>query len=66
MMSEMGGLEVAGKLLEMYPDLRVLYMSGDADKVSSQFTKHGSLQAVLQKPFRLNKLNDKIHDLLGK
>src|SRR6266576_4078173 len=65
MMPEMGGSEVAGKLLEMYPDLRVLYMSGDADKVSSQFTKHGSLQAVLQKPFRLNKLNDKIHDLLG-
>ncbi len=65
-MPEMGGREVAGKLLEMYPDLRVLYMSGDADKVSTQFTKHGSLQAVLQKPFRLNKLNDKIHELLGK
>lgn len=65
-MPEMSGREVAGKLLEIYPDLRILYMSGDSDKVSTQFTKHGSLQSVLQKPFRLNKLNDKIRDLLGK
>ncbi len=64
-MPEMGGCEVAEKLLEMRPNLKVLYMSGDADEAAPSHVAKRSHHAVLQKPFRLNKLNDKIRDLLG-
>jgi two-component system, cell cycle sensor histidine kinase and response regulator CckA len=64
-MPGMSGPEVAEKLIEMHPDLKVLFMSGDVDKAAAwnDFAKSG--HAMLEKPFRLNMLNDKIHDLLG-
>jgi two-component system cell cycle sensor histidine kinase/response regulator CckA len=61
-MPEMNGREVAEKLLEKYSGLKVLYMSGDADRATSTSSTQGN--AVLQKPFRLNVLNEKIKDLL--
>lgn len=64
-MPGMSGPEVADKLLEMHPHLKVLYMSGDVDKAAAWNDPAKPGQAVLQKPFRLNVLNDKIHDLLG-
>ena len=56
-MPVMNGREVARELAEMYPGLKVLYMSGDAHQASRD--------EVLQKPFRLDKLNEKIRSLLG-
>jgi CheY-like chemotaxis protein len=64
-MPGMSGPEVAEKLIEMHPGLKVLYMSGDVDKAAPWSNPAKSGYAVLQKPFRLNVLNDKIHDLLG-
>ena len=64
-MPGMSGPEVAEKLIEMQPDLKILYMSGDVDQGAAWSDSAKSGQAVLQKPFRLNVLNDKIHDLLG-
>ena len=64
-MPSMSGPEVAEKLIELHPDLKVLYMSGDVDKAAPRIDATKSGHAVLQKPFRLNILNDKIHDLLG-
>jgi CheY-like chemotaxis protein len=64
-MPGMSGPEVAEELIELHPDLRVLYMSGDVDKAAPWNDSDRFGQAVLQKPFRLNVLNDKIHDLLG-
>ena len=58
-MPGMSGREVAEQLLEMHPGLKVLYMSGDAHEGM------GSQNPILQKPFRLNKLKDKIHEILG-
>jgi DNA-binding NtrC family response regulator len=64
LMPRMGGQEVAEKLLAIHPKLRVLYMSGDKDKIV--VPQGGEMQAaVLQKPFRLNRLSEKIHDLLS-
>jgi hypothetical protein len=40
-------------------------MSGDVEKAGPGNDAIKSGHAVLQKPFRLNVLNDKIHDLLG-
>jgi len=60
-MPGMSGREVAEQLLEMHPGLKVLYMSGDAHEAGG--TRSQNL--ILQKPFRLNKLKDKIHEILG-
>lgn len=64
-MPGMSGPEVAETLITMHPDLKVLYMSGDVDQAAPWNDPAKAGQAVLQKPFRLNVLNDKIHDLLG-
>lgn len=65
-MAGMHGNEVAEALYKTHPDLKVLYMSGDADKVA-KVGKSGNNRprAVLQKPFRLNRLNEKIREVLG-
>jgi CheY-like chemotaxis protein len=64
-MPTMNGHEVAEKLLELHPDLKVLYVSGDADRVlATQFADH-SKPVTLRKPFRLEILKDHIHELLG-
>jgi len=63
-MPAMSGHEVAQELKEMYPDLKVLYMSGDASKPASG-SKQDIKGEVLQKPFRLDKLNEKIRASFG-
>ena len=62
-MPKMTGHEVADKLLEMSPELKVLFMSGEDDGAANARNKTTS--AVLRKPFRLGALKEKIHDLLG-
>jgi len=63
-MPKMNGPEVAAKLLEQYPDLKVIYMSGDPGRSGAAGGKMAPDMA-LRKPFRLNVLRDRIHDLLG-
>ncbi|MGA8270060.1 MAG: response regulator [Candidatus Sulfotelmatobacter sp.] len=63
-MPKMTGREVAEKLLDIHSGLKVLFMSGDdsaADRVSAGTARN----AILRKPFRLDTLKDKIHELLG-
>jgi two-component system, cell cycle sensor histidine kinase and response regulator CckA len=62
-MPKMSGHEVAEKLLEMNPGLKVLFMSGE-DVGNVQENSKGACAAV-RKPFRLEVLKDKIHDLLN-
>jgi len=64
-MPKMSGHEVATQLLEQHPDLKVIYMSGDPGRSSFVGTRATSQDMTLRKPFRLNVLRDKIHDLLG-
>ncbi len=61
-MPKMSGHEVAEKLLEMNPGLRVLFISGE-DVGNVRENGKGAC-AALRKPFRLDVLKDKIHDLL--
>jgi two-component system cell cycle sensor histidine kinase/response regulator CckA len=63
-MPGMSGREVAEQLLELHPDIKVLYMSGDAHEAAGSHRAKGSQNSILQKPFRLNKLKDKIHEVL--
>jgi two-component system, cell cycle sensor histidine kinase and response regulator CckA len=64
-MPEMSGREVAETLRELYPHIKVLYMSGDSE--TAPFLKElDPAHAPLQKPFRLTKLNERILELLGR
>jgi DNA-binding response OmpR family regulator len=60
-MPEMNGTEVSREILRSNPGLKVLFMSGD----SGQSSASDSGAQVLQKPFRLEKLNEKIRALLS-
>jgi two-component system, cell cycle sensor histidine kinase and response regulator CckA len=62
-MPKMTGLQVAEKLLELHSDLKVLYMSGDEAHPSR--TTDPLENVVLRKPFRLETLTARIHELLG-
>jgi two-component system, cell cycle sensor histidine kinase and response regulator CckA len=64
LMPKMNGHEVAAALRAEHPDLKVLYISGDPGRTAPRGTEI-SADAILRKPFRLNILRDKIHDLLG-
>jgi two-component system, cell cycle sensor histidine kinase and response regulator CckA len=64
-MPKMNGHEVAAKLLEEHPQLKILYMSGDPGRTTLPNPGNVAQNAILRKPFRLDKLRDRIHDLLG-
>jgi two-component system cell cycle sensor histidine kinase/response regulator CckA len=63
-MPKMTGRQVAGRLLELHPNLKVLYMSGDTEAQPLQ-PGESSAHAVLRKPFRLETLKERIVELLG-
>jgi len=64
-MPKMTGHQVAEKLLDLHPELKVLYMSGDTDEASRSGRAYLPENAILRKPFRLETLKDRIHELLG-
>jgi two-component system cell cycle sensor histidine kinase/response regulator CckA len=64
-MPRMTGHEVAARLLELHPGLKVLYMSGDTQEGMPPDNAEPLRGATLRKPFRLEVLKDKIHELLG-
>jgi two-component system, cell cycle sensor histidine kinase and response regulator CckA len=64
-MPKMTGRQVAERLLELHSDLKVLYMSGETDEEHPARAGHPHQDAVLRKPFRLETLKDRIHELLG-
>lgn len=65
LMPKMNGHEVAAALREQHPDLKVLYISGDPGRTAPPSGARIPANATLRKPFRLNILRDKIHDLLS-
>jgi CheY-like chemotaxis protein len=64
-MPKMNGREVAAALLGQNPNLKVLYISGDPGRQADAEAANSPTHAVLRKPFRLNVLRDRIHDLMG-
>jgi signal transduction histidine kinase/CheY-like chemotaxis protein len=63
-MPGMSGRQLAKRMLETRPDLKVLFMSGYTDNVMAQ---HGVLEPgteLLQKPFTLRSLGDKVRAVL--
>ncbi|MFC1573544.1 ATP-binding protein [Candidatus Latescibacterota bacterium] len=63
-MPKMGGMELSQHINEIYPDIRVLYMSGYTDKT---IIHRGVLQpdhAFIQKPFSLSDMITKVRTVL--
>jgi two-component system cell cycle sensor histidine kinase/response regulator CckA len=63
-MPGMSGRQLAMRMLETRPGLKVLFMSGYTDNVMAQ---HGVLEPgteLLQKPFTLRSLGDKVRAVL--
>ncbi|NWJ95001.1 MAG: PAS domain S-box protein [Chloroflexi bacterium] len=64
-MPQMGGQEMVEKLVELKPDLRVLYMSGYTDRVLGQQGLLGERKAFMQKPFTPLALAQKVREVLA-
>jgi len=63
-MPNMGGPELAARLLELRPQLKVLYMSGYSEFISAGHGEIGPLTYFLQKPFSLESLGRKVREVL--
>jgi len=65
-MTGMNGRQMVDKILEMIPDLPVLYISGYADEMTNQ---QGVLEdgiILLEKPFSITALTSKMREFLDK
>lgn len=63
-MPKMGGRELKGEIVKLFPDIRILYMSGYTDDT---IVHSGILQsdtAFIEKPFSPSKLGRKIREVL--
>ncbi|HKO04244.1 MAG TPA: PAS domain S-box protein [Candidatus Acidoferrales bacterium] len=63
-MPNLGGPELASRLLESRPGLKVLYMSGYSEFISTGHVGLGPLTYFLQKPFSLELLGRKVREVL--
>jgi DNA-binding NtrC family response regulator len=63
-MPNLGGPDLATRLLEARPGLKVLYMSGYSEFISAGHGDIGPLTYFLQKPFSLESLGRKVREVL--
>jgi two-component system cell cycle sensor histidine kinase/response regulator CckA len=63
-MPDMGGIELAGRIAERWPRLKVVYMSGYAEGDKPQPGFSDSEQSFLPKPFSAESLMLKVRELL--
>jgi len=63
-MPEMNGRDLAGQITDLYPDIRLLFMSGyTADVIAHQGVLDDGV-AFIQKPFSLADMTEKVRELL--
>jgi len=65
-MPEMNGRDLAGQITDLYPDIRLLFMSGYTSNVIAH---HGVLDdgvAFIQKPFSMADMTAKVREVLDK
>jgi len=63
-MPDMGGMELVNHLLELWPGLKVVYMSGYAHGDKLELESAGSERAFIQKPFSTESLTLKVREVL--
>ena len=64
MMPEMNGVELAQQLIKLYPEIKVLFMSGYICPSIAHYGIQDSEHAYLQKPFTPNTLIAKMRNVL--
>jgi YesN/AraC family two-component response regulator len=65
-MPHMTGLELAGELANLRPQMSTLYMSGYNDQMLFELTTADSRAAFLQKPFTMKALSKKLRDVIDR
>jgi hypothetical protein len=66
LMPHMTGLELAGELANLRPQMSTLYMSGYNDQMLFELTTADSRAAFLQKPFTMKALSKKLRDVIDR
>jgi two-component system, cell cycle sensor histidine kinase and response regulator CckA len=59
------GRELSRMLIELRPEMKVIYMSGQVDRPELNIHGHEHMQTLLQKPFSLSKLAQAMRDVLN-
>ncbi len=59
------GNEVYEKLRKIYPNLKVLFASGYTDKVIAQYGVLFQDTNFIAKPFAIEQISEKIHEILN-
>ncbi len=62
----LGGRELSKMLIELRPEIKVIYMSGDVIRPELNIPGREHMQSLLQKPFSLTKLAEAMRDVLDK
>jgi CheY-like chemotaxis protein len=63
-MPQMSGRELADRLAQLHPELRVLYMSGYTDDILNDNDALGAERQLLRKPFTGELLLRKVREML--
>jgi DNA-binding NtrC family response regulator len=64
-MPNMGGVDLARRLMELHPNLAIILMSGHSTEDITVFAGPNNLIASLQKPFTPTLLRDKVRSTLN-
>lgn len=64
-MPGMDGIELSHKATELYPDLKVMFITGFAAVMMGQSSPAAQHARVLSKPFHLNDLVNQVNELLA-
>ncbi len=63
-MPEKSGITLASELVEEWPELKVLFISGYADRDVDASELPEGIRAFLEKPFTINELAETVNELL--
>jgi signal transduction histidine kinase/ActR/RegA family two-component response regulator len=63
-MPQMGGLELAEKIITMYPQIRLVFISGYTDRLAISQGVQGKKIDFIQKPFSMHQLAQKVRESL--
>jgi CheY-like chemotaxis protein len=64
-MPGMTGIELAARLTAARPDVRVIFMTGDAESANRARDRAGFVDAVLLKPFTTAELREAVRAAIG-
>lgn len=65
-MPKMDGMELARKVTQAYPGLRILFMSGYADDIVYAHQDMAGVSSFLPKPFDVGVLQKRVKEIIGR